>query len=254
MVVDWTEFVVIGDIAGQYSALQNLLKKVPQKIPVIGVGDFNDRGPQSKEVYSWFMGNGYGIQSNHGHMMVDCFEGGRFYDPGIWFWNGGDATIRSFTQDKRILSDLDQTMQLILENNKEKNQYIFESCNHIAQSSIPNHVIEYEKSLPKFIETPDCIITHAPINPSILWERFLDFGDHASDRKCGTCYMWNRGQTSRRGGKGKLQIHGHTSYRNPTFEKDKQGYYAICVDTSKARKLTAIHYPSLETFEAEYED
>ena len=50
-------FNVIGDIAGQFKALEALVKKMP-KGDLICVGDLCDRGPQSKEVYDFVMERG----------------------------------------------------------------------------------------------------------------------------------------------------------------------------------------------------
>ena len=48
---------LIGDIAGNFKTLLALLKKMPDDEP-IGLGDLNDRGPRSREVFDFFMKNG----------------------------------------------------------------------------------------------------------------------------------------------------------------------------------------------------
>ena len=51
------EYLIIGDISGQYEALINLVKQAPNTIPV-SVGDLIDRGPDSKKVINFFKDNG----------------------------------------------------------------------------------------------------------------------------------------------------------------------------------------------------
>src|SRR5882757_8068391 len=96
-------FNVIGDIAGNYKTMLALIAKMPPDATVLSLGDPNDRGPRSKEVIEWLMNNGKLVQSNHAHMMVDCWKQimmpgaqPRYYDDGLWSANGGDKTVISY--------------------------------------------------------------------------------------------------------------------------------------------------------------
>lgn len=73
-----TPLDIIGDIHGQYEALQNLLHylgysptgKHPQGRKIVFVGDLVDRGPDSPAVLAWFKqahaaGNAYMVLGNH---------------------------------------------------------------------------------------------------------------------------------------------------------------------------------------------
>lgn len=48
-------FWVIGDVAGEYDALLELVALLPKDAKLVFVGDLNDRGPMTKE-YLYYMG------------------------------------------------------------------------------------------------------------------------------------------------------------------------------------------------------
>ena len=67
---------IVGDIGGQKDAFDRLIKGWKRKIVL--VGDLNDRGPKSKQMIEWAIKNEKNVttlHSNHGHMMVDFFQG-----------------------------------------------------------------------------------------------------------------------------------------------------------------------------------
>ena len=78
---------LIGDIAGNYKTLLALLKKMPDSEP-IGLGDLNDRGPRSREVFDFFMKNGRSLMGNHEHMMLHHFLRSDYYREETWFNSG----------------------------------------------------------------------------------------------------------------------------------------------------------------------
>jgi len=141
---------IIGDIAGNYETLLALLKKMPDG-EVISVGDMIDRGPRSKEVVEWFMKNGKAILGNHEHMMLDFINKTHFYQEGIWFYNGGTATWRSF------------------------------------KMNIPDEVVSWMEKLPLYMEIDKTLVSHSfvdydlqsslkildlnGLDSSILWNR-----------------------------------------------------------------------------------
>lgn len=206
---------IIGDIAGQYDALVELLKKMPDDEPV-SLGDMNDRGPDSKEVFDLFKDNGRAVLGNHEHMMLDFLTEGKYYDQGLWLnWNGGSPTMHSFGYSAE-------------------------------------EYIDYLKSLPLFIDEDNYLLTHAPINPAVSWEMFLDYGSSSMDKRCPHSVLWNRGKPRKI--KDKTQIHGHNASRNVVEFKNKgdPSPYAYCIDTSMARKLTGYSTVTKKFYEQEY--
>jgi serine/threonine protein phosphatase 1 len=207
---------IISDIAGNYKTLLALIKQMPDE-EVISVGDMIDRGPRSKEVVEWFMKNGSAILGNHEHMMIDYKTKGHFYDEGIWLWNGGRATMRSY--------------------------------DHF----IPGDVIEWMKSLPLYKEAEGCLISHSCIEDGLSLEESLELGINANDPANRRCIIWNRYKPKRRE-QWRLQIFGHNSQWGLRRFSDEQGEFAICLDACRQRVLTGIHLPSGQIYQQEYID
>lgn len=95
----------IGDVHGCVNALKNLLSIIERTTPdggtVVFLGDYVDRGPDSKGVVDLVMGgpkkNGWvwvALKGNHEDMMVGAIDGE--YDRSWWFSNGGGATMLSY--------------------------------------------------------------------------------------------------------------------------------------------------------------
>jgi len=89
---------VIGDIHGCLRPLQRLLEKfAPQPgDEVVFIGDYIDRGPQSREVVEHLLGLSYRcvfLLGNHEKMLLDYLDG---KDEGLFLANGGLATIQSY--------------------------------------------------------------------------------------------------------------------------------------------------------------
>lgn len=143
------EYLIIGDIAGNYDPLLKLIEKAhkvyPKAIP-FSLGDMCDRGPKSKDVILYFKENGIALMGNHEHMLLDFYHENGFYDDDIWFYNGGGATARSLAPNKKSLS-------------REE-----------ARAAIKDSgIVEYLENLIYFFETAPrddglrALITHAPL-------------------------------------------------------------------------------------------
>ena len=103
----------IGDIHGRYDLLQKALQEIARDSPdaanpganpgatIVFLGDYIDRGPQSREVVSCLMrgprrdGDRWiCLKGNHEQMAWDAHQpGGNRH---FWLDNGGDATLDSF--------------------------------------------------------------------------------------------------------------------------------------------------------------
>jgi len=100
-VMDSPAIYVIGDIHGCLRPLQRLLGKIePQPgDEVIFIGDYIDRGPQSREVVEYLLGLPYRcvfLLGNHEKMLLDFLAGD---DRGLFLANGGLATLQSYGGD-----------------------------------------------------------------------------------------------------------------------------------------------------------
>ena len=100
---------VIPDIHGRYDLLVRALEEIKTHIQqrpaitgcsVIFLGDYIDRGPQSREVVELLMAGPpewYCLMGNHEDMMLSTFEERSRSEH--WLGNGGDATVRSFIEE-----------------------------------------------------------------------------------------------------------------------------------------------------------
>ena len=151
---------VIGDIAGRYKTLMALIDKMPEG-EVVSVGDMVDRGPRSKEVVEYFMNNGRAILGNHEHMMIDHLRNeGRdnaYYGDGVWFWNGGMATMESYGH------------------------------------SIPNNIVSWLETLPLYLEIEGHLVSHSFVPRGMTLEEACDLGDIVSDYNI----IWSREEPER---------------------------------------------------------
>lgn len=222
-------FNIIGDIAGQYKTLLALLDKMPEGTPV-SVGDMVDRGPNSKEVLEFFKENGLAVMGNHDHMMLCEHKDNHYYDYGVWIWNGGGSTLRSF----------------------------FPDADEANPQDLPKDLMDWVDNLPLYLELEEnnagvkAFVSHAVKNPTFTVEKACELGNNAMDRKGMHSIIWNRGKSRRM--EGFYQIFGHNSHWGLEKQMDQKGEYGICIDTSRSKVLTGIHWPSGVIYQQEYID
>ena len=232
-------YLFIGDIAGQYKGLMRLLKKCPDFLPIC-VGDMVDRGPDSKKVLNFFMKNGKSILGNHEHMLLD-YGTYKYYDPGIWESNGGNATLKNFKVKV-----------------KPDHNYIVDNEFKIK---IPDNILTWLSSLPLYMEFEGeeggegkemAFVSHAAKHPSYTLEECCDFVKTETFR----CWhgladysiIWNR--TPPKKMDNKFQIFGHNGFH--CFVQDENlKDFAVCIDASRQKKLMAMVWPSREIIQVE---
>lgn len=103
----------IGDIHGCFESFKNLIEnkiKLKKNDKLILLGDYIDRGTQSKDVIDYInelQSKGYDIvtlMGNHEAMLIDAMENEKNLSK--WIQNGGGKTLMSFGIES--LTDLDQ--------------------------------------------------------------------------------------------------------------------------------------------------
>ena len=148
--------IAISDIHGCLHTFRYMLEfklKLKPEDQLYLLGDFIDRGPDSKGVIDYILklqAEGYqlhGLLGNHEEMLLTSFHDPIMRD--VWERNGGMATLHSFG-----------TMQA---------------------KGIDNQYIEFFRQLPLFIEAGDFLFVHAGLNfkksdplqdrEGILWSR-----------------------------------------------------------------------------------
>ncbi len=105
---------VVGDIHGHVAKLRALMPELRERAEsgdsLVFVGDFVDRGPESKAVISDVMrlssdewpGPVTALMGNHEDMMLDWISSQPRLDPAVWIHNGGLDTIHSYTGQRKI--------------------------------------------------------------------------------------------------------------------------------------------------------
>ena len=140
----------IGDIHGCLDQLQRLMELVtinPERDTLVFIGDYIDRGPDSRGVVDYVldlkerMGNTVCLLGNHEHMLRDYLTDGPC--GGLYLSNGGDATFASYG----ISAERDD-----------------------AATRIPESHLEFFRSLPTYYETEEYIFVHAGMKPGIPLE------------------------------------------------------------------------------------
>lgn len=244
------EYLIIGDIAGQYKALQNLVKQMPNAIPV-SVGDQIDRGPDSKKVIEFFKNNGKAILGNHEHMLIDFCRQGGYYEDDIWlYYNGGSATVDSFFLDKSATYHTHEEIKDVL---------------------ISSGVVGYLESLPLYLEELPArddglkgLVTHAPKPPDKTLAEACELGKgfaagYSEKDDPNSTVIWNRFAPEEI--PGMIQIFGHNAFWGHCwFQGDINGEvvdenavpWGVCLDSSRSKKLTGLHWPSLKIYEQNF--
>jgi serine/threonine protein phosphatase 1 len=175
--------IVIGDIHGCLKTLQQLLEKKVR--PDTGdelyfVGDYIDRGPDSKGVLDYLIAmkdSGYKmvfIRGNHEEMLIESFSGETYFHP--WIYNGGGRTLESF--------GLGEEEYLSLPGDKK----------------LPPRYMDFLSHTTYYTELDRAFIVHAGFNfhddnpfhdlDAMIWSRNFDYDRYKA--------------------KGKPVIHGHT--------------------------------------------
>ncbi|MGZ3592380.1 MAG: metallophosphoesterase family protein [Syntrophales bacterium] len=207
----------IGDVHGCISHLNKLVEQLDidaGEDTLVFVGDYIDRGPDSKGVIDAILDikknirNVVCLSGNHEDMFLNyCFDR---RDEDLYMSNGGMRTLASYG------FSLEGTGELIL----------------------PESHGEFFTALCTYHETDDYIFVHAGLRPGIsldrqdredlLWIRF-EFINSSYDF-------------------GKTVIYGHTpiSLNKPLIDKNK-----ICIDTGAVYggKLTCIELPEMKIYQ-----
>ena len=172
----------LGDVHGCLRSMQQIIEKklrLRKEDYLYLLGDYIDRGPDSKGVLDYIMellSSGYHLfplMGNHEFMMIRSYSDREYYR--LWVCNGCEATLRSFGIDPGKYPEGE------------------------AVKFIPEKYHEFVSRLPYYIATDDYFLVHAGTgmkkNPAgdaetLLWTR---------DENYNSGYL-----------KGKRVIHGHT--------------------------------------------
>ncbi len=142
---------VIGDIHGQLAMLENLMAKIPwrpSKDTLVFLGDYVDRGPDSRGVVDYLLrlkttsSKIICILGNHEKMLLDYLSGNNME---LYIANGGGATLRAYGLDPYGLEP--------------------------SVEKMPNDHMAFYASLKLYLELEDYYLLHAGLRPGVPIER-----------------------------------------------------------------------------------
>lgn len=200
---------VVGDIHGRRDRLNRVLQQIPEKRTLVFLGDYIDRGPDSRAVVERLIQLGrerscVPLCGNHEDMLLDALSDAYAGAVSDWLANGGDATLRS---------------------------YGVSSTRRLAEE-LPDDHWSFFQDLQEHWETDDYIFVHAGISPD---------GPELTDRDM---KLWRRIAPGEAFGYGKTVVCGHTPYRAPVRGPDWINIDTGCGKLPSA-PLTALLLPEM---------
>ncbi|MBM4274180.1 MAG: serine/threonine protein phosphatase [Deltaproteobacteria bacterium] len=206
----------IGDIHGCLGFLEELLDEVQPDLTrdrLIFIGDYIDRGPESKAVVDYLINlksrypreNIICLKGNHEAMFLDFLQGN---EKELFLFNGGLSTLQNYWG-----YGWDGKGELILP---------------------PEHEIFYRELLP-YYETPEYIFVHGGLKPFIPLEEQIEED-----------LLWIRGEfIASMDDFGRIVVFGHTPFKRPLVMPNKIG-----IDTGAVygNFLTCLKLPEEEFF------
>ena len=212
---------VIGDIHGCSQALADLLKimePIHQEDTIIFIGDYIDRGPDSKGVVDIILnlrkkhGKTITLMGNHEFMFVNALK-----DIGVtdFLTMGGDATFNSYSIALDTLQDI--------------------------HTKIPREHLIFFQELLLYWEDQNNIYVHAGLQPGVhLTQQSMDWLLWAREDFINLTYNF-----------GKKVIFGHTPFDKPKTDDNKIG-----IDTGVVYggHLTCLILPEIDFLSIEKKD
>lgn len=215
----------IGDIHGRADLLDRLYRKIrahsddaaPGRRAVVHLGDYVDRGPDSRGVIDRVMAPplpGFAtvaLLGNHEFLMLEFLKDPMEYGPG-WMANGAVATMASYgvAPPKRA----DDPAELV-------------RASADLDDALPPDHRRFLATLPLFYRAGIFAFVHAGVRPGV-----------ALDRQEPDDLIWIREEFLRsRANHGAVIVHGHSITPEPDFQPNRIG-----IDTGAYRsgKLTAV--------------
>lgn len=204
--------LVISDIHGCLQEFDEILKLVnyqPDVDQLILLGDYVDRGPNSKEVVEKVFElssyeNVIVLMGNHDQRLVNLIENRSPEIRDMFFRYGGSVTLKSYCPHAEHLS--------------------FDDCLDFIQKNYAHH-IKFLKSLPYYYENDQFIFVHAGLDP-----KYPNWKDQPLENFLTMREKFLNTETS----VDKIVIFGHTMTNkihgsdNVWFSKDKIGIDGGC--------------------------
>lgn len=253
------DYNIYGDLAGRATEFFQLQKRLGGR--AFSVGDICDRGPNTKELFDYFMTDGKVVAGNHDFLMYDWLVKGEYYKNWYFLVNNSGPTLKSFLPPEKhleldqLLFQINDNFSLIKNSDESKdqlsrdNQKLSDHLYDLVTSYLDKSYIEFLGSLPLFYEDQDVIISHASLrNHNDL--KNLPPTLQACQGDWNKTVLWHRGQP---GIKSKIHIFGHLGLEKPkVFLNSQDRPYALCLDGSRGKKLWCYKASEDKLFFEEY--
>jgi serine/threonine protein phosphatase 1 len=213
--VDKQKFITIGDIHGCSETLEALIEQLEPFYDrtFIFLGDYIDRGPDSKRVVNFLLDfqqevDSIFLRGNHEQMMLDAIDKGEMH---LWLMNGGNTTVDSYEGNGR-------------------------------RFKLSKQHEDFYRATKFYYDTPEYFFVHAGLSPSKTIAEALNDEEEVKE------FLWNRSHlNSIEKNWEKPVVFGHTPRPNPTNEPKMIGIDTGCVyDRVGYGKLTAVTLPEKE--------
>ncbi|MFO7847788.1 MAG: metallophosphoesterase family protein [Balneolaceae bacterium] len=206
------QIVAIGDIHGCSKSLKALWEKLEpyEKYIHLFVGDYIDRGPDSREVVDFLLKvkqerKTVFLRGNHEVMLLDALETGNTRN---WMLNGGQSTLNSYGKGAEL-------------------------------KDIPESHLEFFKRTRLYFETENYFFVHAGIPPTLTVE------ESKEDASAHDYFFWGREHLNAFAPPWeKTVVFGHTPQPFPIQQQKMIGIDTGCVYKRPGLgKLTAVRLP-----------
>jgi len=220
----------VGDIHGESEMLSELLGKLPLTAGdrVIFVGDYVDRGPDSKGVVEKLIAFSREhacefLLGNHESMFLDFlgWQGSDYFGGDAFLMNGGDRTLASYDYFRQV----------------GPGQPAFK---------LPKQHADFFRRLKLYHREGDYLFVHAGIGRDLLAETEVEWAlkrAHTED------LLWDRATADLPHELGVTIVYGHTP--SPDFQVRWNPPFSIGIDTGAVYggRLTAIRLPDETLFQ-----
>lgn len=222
---DTRRYIAIGDVHGCPESLKNLMQLLEPHINhqtvLVFLGDYVDRGPDSRGVINYLLRLQEGadcvfIRGNHDQMMLDAIDKG---NRALWMQNGGGSTLESYglPQDS---------------------------------SDIPEEHQDFLRNTRLYWDTPLYFFVHGGIDPTHTVAEAISEGRDTFS------FMWERSHINSTSNEWeKTVVFGHTPMTEPLIRDRMIGLDTGCVyQDSGYGILSAMILPEMDLIQQECTD
>ena len=215
-------FIVIGDVHGCIDLMDSLLDRLDPDCPLVFVGDYVDRGPDSARVLRQLKRltetenrEVICLLGNHEEMLLRFVQDPKRVGQ-LWLQNGGVQTFASFGIGQ--ISDATKGAEAA-------------AAAQTLSAAMGEDLLEWLRNLPLTWQNGNVIVTHAALNPSVPLanqdRRTLLWGHPLFGRKRRSDGLW--------------VVHGHTIMQKPRVQG---GVVSVDTGAFSTGRLTAAEISS----------